>query len=130
MSYKIPSDDRLAEAIFVVMYRNQQVVSQRAMTELVHKELDKDEEDYRVSGERIRRTAVNRDLAQLVIDYSGSSGELPEICPVCRNSLTSVKNSTLDGKVVEIMRKCTRCPFSVGSVNRTPGRYTFVRKKR
>ena len=74
MSYRIPSEERLAEAVFVVMYRNQQVVSQRAMTELVQRELDKDGEGYRASGERIRRTAVNKGLVQLVIDYSGSSG--------------------------------------------------------
>ena len=130
MSYRIPSDDRLAEAIFVVMYRNQQVVSQKEMAALVLKELEKDGESYRVSGERIRRLAVNRDMAQLVINYNETDGDLPDTCPVCRNTLTSVKNSTLDGDVVEIMRKCTRCPYSVGSVNRTPGRYTFVRKKR
>ena len=130
MSYRIPSDDKLAEAVFVVMYRNQQVVSQKEMAALVLTELEKDGEKYRVSGERIRRIAVNKDLAQLIIDYNESDGDLPDTCPVCRNPLTSVRNSTLDGGTIEIMRRCTRCPFSVGSVNRTPGRYTFVRKKR
>lgn len=130
MSYHIPSDDKLAEAIFVVMYRNQQVVSQKEMAQLVLRELEKDGEQYRVSGERIRRIVVNRDMAQLSIDYNESDGDLPEVCPVCRNRLTSVKNSTLDGNVVEIMRKCSSCPFSVGSTNHMPGRYTFIRKKR
>ena len=130
MSYRIPSEDRLAEAIFVVMYRNQQVVSQKEMASLVLKELEKDGESYRVSGERIRRIIVNRDMAQLIINYNEKDGNLPEVCPVCRNPLTSVKNSTLDGDVVEIMRKCTSCPYSVGSVMHMPGRYTFVRKKR
>ncbi len=130
MSYRIPSDDKLAEAVFVVMYRNQQVVSQKEMAGLVLKELEKDGNEYRVSGERIRRLIVNRDMAQISIDYNESDGPLPDECPVCRNKLTSVKNSTLDGNVVEIMRKCTSCPFSVGSVNHVPGRYTFIRKKR
>ena len=130
MPYRIPSDEKLAEAVFVVMYRNQQVVSQKEMATLVLKELERDGEEYRVSGERIRRLIVNKDMAQLAIDYNESDGELPDVCPVCRNPLTSVKNSTLDGGTIEIMRKCTRCPFSVGSVNRTPGRYTFTRKKR
>ena len=75
MSYKIPSDDRLAEAIFVVMYRNQQVISQRNMANLVLKELEKDGETYRVSGERIRRLAVNRGMATLIIDYAEKEGE-------------------------------------------------------
>ncbi len=130
MAYRIPSDDKLAEAVFVVMYRNQQVVSQKEMAALVLKELEKDGEQYRVSGERIRRLIVNRDMAQLSIDYNEAEGDLPEVCPVCRNKLTSIKNSTLDGNVVEISRKCTACPFSVGSTNHVPGRYTFIRKKR
>ena len=130
MPYRIPSDEKLAEAVFVVMYRNQQVVSQKEMAALVLRELEKDGGEYRVSGERIRRLIVNKDMAQLAIDYNESDSELPDVCPVCRNPLTSVKNSTLDGGTIEIMRKCTRCPFSVGSVNRTPGRYTFIRKKR
>ena len=130
MPYRIPSDEKLAEAVFVVMYRNQQVVSQKEMAALVLRELEKDGGEYRVSGERIRRLIVNKDMAQLAIDYNESDSELPDVCPVCRNPLTSVKNSTLDGGTIEIMRKCTRCPFSVGSVNRTPGRYTFTRKKR
>ena len=130
MAYRIPSDDKLAEAIFVVMYRNPQVVSQKEMARLVLNELEKDGEQYRVSGERIRRLVVNRDMAQLEIDYNESEGDLPDECPVCRNPMTSVKNSTLDGDVVEIMRKCTSCPYSVGSVMHLPGRYTFIRKKR
>ena len=130
MAYRIPSDDKLAEAIFVVMYRNPQVVSQKEMARLVLNELEKDGEQYRVSGERIRRLVVNRDMAQLEIDYNESEGDLPDECPVCRNPMTSVKNSTLDGDVVEIMRKCTSCPYSVGSVMHTPRRYTFIRKKR
>ena len=130
MPYSIPSDDRLAEAIFVVMYRNQQVVSQKEMAALVLKELEKDGTEYRVSGERIRRLAINRDMAQIVIDYNESDGDLPDVCPVCRNPLISVKNSTLDGGVIEVMRKCKVCPYSVGTVRRVPGRYTFLRKKR
>ena len=130
MAYRIPSDDRLAEAIFVVMYRNQQVVSQKEMARLVLNELEKDGEQYRVSGERIRRLVVNRDMAALEIDYNECEGDLPDECPVCRNPMTSVKNSTLDGDVVEIMRKCTSCPYTVGSVMHLPGRYTFIRKKR
>ncbi len=131
MSYRIPSDDRLAEAIFVVMYRNQQVVSQSEMASMVKKELDRDGEDYRVSGSRIRRLAVNRDMLQLVIDYNESSKtELPDECPVCRNRMSPVMNRTLDGGTIEVLRKCTVCPYSVGTKIHMPGRYTFIRKKR
>lgn len=49
MSYHIPKDDRLADAIFTVMYGNQQVRSQAELARLVRLELEKDDEDYRVS---------------------------------------------------------------------------------
>lgn len=130
MTYRIPDDDRLAEAIFVVFYRNQQIVSQRELVSLVMKELNKDGSNYRVSGERIRRMIVNRQMGQIVIDYNESEGEIPHSCPVCGNKMMSIMNSTLDGNVIEVTRKCTACPYSVGTTKRMPGRYTFLRKKR
>jgi hypothetical protein len=131
MSYKIPDDDKLAEAIFVVMYRNQQVKSQSEMIAMVRMELSKSDENYRVSGERIRRVAINRKMLQLVIEYNKSNTiDLPDICPVCKNPLSSTMNTTLDGNTIEVNRKCTACPYSIGVKKHTPGRYTFIRKSR
>lgn len=131
MSYRIPDEGRVAEAVFAVMYRNQQVRSQREMADLVRRELDRDGEGYRISGERIRRIAVNRGLLQLVIEYSGADGgEPPDVCPVCRNRMSPVMNATLDGGEVEVGRRCTACPYAADSARRVPGRYTFVRGAR
>lgn len=130
MSYSIPSEDRLAEAVFIVLYRNQQVHSQRELVNLVVAELNRDGSEYRVSGERIRRLIINRNMGQITIDYNDSEGELPQVCPVCRNKIISVMNSTLDGNMIEVTRKCTACPFTVGMTKRVPGRYTFTKKKR
>jgi len=131
MSYRIPDEDRLSDAIFSVMYRNQQIRSQLEFTRLVRKELEKDGEEYKVSEERARMTAIKRDLAIITIDYheSGDS-DMPEACPVCRNPMTSVMNKTLDGECRELRRKCTVCPYTVGSKRRIPGRYTFTRSRR
>lgn len=131
MSYKIPDDDKLAEAIFIVMYRNQQVRSQSEMITMVRMELNKSDDQYRVSGERIRRIAINRKMLQLVIEYNKSNiTDLPDICPVCKNILSSIMNTTLDGNTVEVNKKCTACPYSIGVKKHTPGRYTFIRKSR
>lgn len=131
MSYSIPSDERLAEAIFIVMYRNQQVRSQSEMAELVLREINKDGSNYRVSGERIRRLAVNRGLSQLSIDYNDAESRgLPEACPVCRNPLIRISNTTLDGGETEILRKCSVCTYSVGTRMRMPGKYTFTKGRR
>ena len=130
MPYSIPDDDRLAEAIFIVMYRNQQVRSQRTMRDLVVAELNRDGGDYRVSGERIRRVGINRNILQIRIDYNNSDSDVPGTCPVCNNSMTSVRNRTLYGDVIEVNRRCTVCPYSIGTSMRVPGLYTFIRRKR
>ena len=130
MTYSIPDDDRVADAVFAVMYRNAQVSSQSEMVRLVNIELNRKGGDYRASGERIRRVALNRDLVQITMDYNRRDGEIPESCPVCRNSLTPVMNRTLDGDEIEVERRCSVCSFSVGTKNRSPGRYIFTRKRR
>jgi len=131
MSYRIPDEDRLSDAIFSVMYRNQQVRSQSEFTRLVRKELEKDGEEYRVSEERARMTAIKRNLAAIAIDYHElEDSDMPDECPVCRNPMTSVMNMTLDGTSKELRRKCTICPYTVGSKRRVPGRYIFTRPKK
>lgn len=131
MTYRIPDDDAVSDAILVVMHRNPQVGSQAEMVKLIKAELSKHGEDYRISGERIRRVSVNRKMAELTIEYNDAGdSELPDICPVCRNPMSAVMNRTLDGGTIEVMRKCGACPFSVGKQKRMPGRYIFNRKSR
>jgi hypothetical protein len=131
MPYHIPDEDRLSDAIFSVMYRNQQIRSQSEFTRLVRKELEKDGKEYKVSEERARLIAIRRNLANITIDYheSDDSG-MPDECPVCRNPMTAVMNMTLDGGSRELRRKCTVCPYTVGSKRRIPGRYTFTRPRK
>jgi len=131
MSYRIPDEDRLSDAIFSVMYRNQQVRSQSEFTRLVRKELEKDGEEYRVSEERARMTAIKRNLASIMIDYHElDESDMPDECPVCRNPMAPVMNKTLDGESKVLRRKCTVCPYTAGSKKRVPGRYIFTRPRK
>jgi len=129
--YSIPKDDRLADAIFTVMYRNNQVRSQSELARLVRKELDNDKKDYRVSEERIRTLAIRRGMASVHIDlHETDETELPDTCPVCRHPMESVLNMTIYGKTTEVGRKCSGCPYSMGTRRRIPGRYVFTRPRR
>jgi hypothetical protein len=128
MSNRIPTDDRLSEIVSTVMKKNQQIRSQSEFTNLVRKELKKDGEDYRVSAERVRRVSIERGLVKLSIEYRNSdSVDLPAYCPVCKNAMDPVMNRSLEGDIVEIKRKCTVCPYTIGGRIMSPGRYVFNR---
>lgn len=130
MSLNIPSDERVEDAIFVVMYGNRAVESQRLLADLVRKELNKGLERFNISDERIRKIAINRDLVNVTISYNEAKGEMPSECPVCGNKIIEVKNSTLDGDTAVISRRCTKCPYSIGQVKRVPGKYVFTRRRK
>ena len=131
MTYKIPAEDDVADAILIVMHKNPQVRSQRELVSLVRKQLRSSDPELRVGGERVRRVGINRGLINFTIEYNKSkNGKKPELCPVCRNRLKPVKNMTLDGSVIEVRRNCTVCSFSVGPSPIVPGRYFFSKKSR
>lgn len=131
MSYKRPSDEKLDEALVSVLLRCQIVESQSELVRLVVKELERDGETYRVSGNRIRRYALENGMVSLEIDYRDSKNRgVPEVCPVCGHDLIPINNSTLDGDVVEIMRKCQICGYVSSARGSIPGRYVFIRRTR
>ena len=131
MSYKRPNDEKLDEALVNVLLRCQVIESQNELVKMVVKELGKNGETYRVSGKRIRRYALENDMVSLEIDYRESKNKkVAEVCPVCGNVLTSVSNTTLDGNLVELMRKCKNCGYISSARGSIPGRYVFIRKSR
>lgn len=131
MSYAIPDDDALSAAIRSVADRKSRIESQRELADLVRTELVKTNPDYRAGAERIRRTAIDRNIMRVEIDYRGSDvSDMPEICPVCRNAMESVRNMSLDGDIVEVKRKCTVCSYGIGREILVPGRYVFIRAGR
>jgi hypothetical protein len=130
MPHKIPDEDTISDAIVSVMDRTPHIETQAEFLRLVRKELAKTDEEYRVSGERIRRIGVERGIVRISIDYRESDiGGLPNICPVCRNAMSPLMNRSLEGEYVEIKRKCTVCSYAVGKKMLMPGRYTFSRSK-
>lgn len=130
MSYRIPDDDTLADAVYMVLHRHSPIRSQNLLGELVSKELVREDPSYRVSGERARRMAIERDLATVEISYNETDrDDIPEDCPVCSDRLQTVRNSTLTGEDVVIGHRCRRCGYSIGIRMRTPGMYVFHRKR-
>ncbi|MCL1811179.1 MAG: hypothetical protein FWG41_03040 [Methanomassiliicoccaceae archaeon] len=130
MPNRIPDEDTISNAIRSVMNKNSHIETQTEFLKLVRKELSKEDEDYRVSGERIRKIGVERGIIRISIEYRESDIEgLPHICPVCKNAMSPLMNRSLDGDSVEIKRKCTVCSYTVGRKMLVPGRYTFSRSR-
>lgn len=104
------------------------IETQREFSNRVRNELRKIDENYRVSDERIRRIGIDRGMVKITIEYRESDNtDLPHICPVCKNAMAPVMNRSLDGDTVEVKRKCTVCPYSIGKKVMVPGRYIFSR---
>ncbi|MFA6799948.1 MAG: hypothetical protein WCR37_02935 [Candidatus Methanomethylophilaceae archaeon] len=130
MAYKIPDEESVADSVLIVMHKNPQVRSQAELAFLVRKQLSRIDPDYRVSGERIRRIGINRGIIGVAIDYNASGiSRVREFCPVCRNPMVPIKNRTLDGGIVEMRRKCSICPYALGSNPTVPGRYYFTKRR-
>lgn len=127
MSYKVPDEETLSKAIRAALILTPHVGSQRELVEIVNHQLSKLDKDYRATGERIRRIGVERNLIKIEIDYHEVKKDLPETCPVCRNSMSPIKNMSLDGNIVEVKRKCTVCSYNIGQKMLMPSRYGFTR---
>lgn len=131
MTYRIPDDGLVVDAIANVLLRNKTVVSQREMCKLVMEELNRYAEvPYKVSGERIRRISIDNNLVSLCIQYREGDSELPDVCPVCNGELQPVVNSTLYGDETIIMKKCKSCGYTANGRLSVPGKYTFNMKAR
>jgi hypothetical protein len=130
MRFKVPNEEVVSQAIKKVMTRNNHIETQTEFLRLVGGELAEIDPEYRVSGERIRRIGLDSNLIKITIEYRESDiKDLPHICPVCRNAMSPVMNRSLEGEYVEIKRKCSVCPYTIGKTVLVPGRYVFSRAK-
>ncbi len=128
MAYEILRDEDLEDMLRRVFRNNPVLRSQAALSRALAAELDG--RSAKVSGNRLRRLALERGLAKLEIIYRQSCRGLEgDACPVCTSSLQDIENSTLDGGTAVIARVCTNCVFKRGVQDREPGRYVFHARK-
>ncbi|MDR0508813.1 MAG: hypothetical protein LBG63_03180, partial [Candidatus Methanoplasma sp.] len=75
MPHKIPDEETISSAIASVMKKTPHIETQTEFLRLVRKELSKEDEEYRVSGERIRRVGVENGIVKISIEYRKSDIE-------------------------------------------------------
>ncbi len=127
MTYKVPRDKEVIQAIKNVMNTLGVVNSQTKLKELVERDLKETDRDYSVSPRRLRLLALGSDLVRVEIHCRESdTKKSANRCPVCDHKLKLVKNKTVFNGIVTIGTECTHCPYWTGIKRRIPTRYVFT----
>ena len=126
MAYRIPSTERVRDAVRRVLSRDRSAASLHELTRLVRAELEEDDPRFRVGPERIRRLASRMNAVRTSIHTRrGATRDATAGCPVCGGRLEVVRNRTLRGDDVALEARCTECPYWTGREKRVPVRYAF-----
>ena len=130
--YRIPKSDQVIVAIRDVIARYKVVNSQKKLKELVERELNQNNENYKVGGTRMRLLAINTGIAQVEVHCKETEQEKEPLanCPVCRSKLKKSKNQTVFGGTVTLGHTCPTCTYWTGMKRRVPTRYVFNIKRR
>lgn len=130
MAYRIPSNEKIMEAIASCISRHGVINSQRRLGELVREKIKETENLFQVSDERIRRLAVSNHLVGLELKYKEGKGKrLPHKCPICGSKLGRLKNMTIDGGTVTLGYACKTCRYWTGLKKNVPARYIFTSRR-
>ncbi len=126
--YRIPSAERVAEALGRVFATRHEVDSQHRLKLLVEKDL-RGEEKFRVGEVRLRQIAIDTGLLDLEIHCRESEKKTSLYkCPVCGDRLKRLRNMTVYGGTVTLGYRCDRCKYWTGLKRRVPIRYVFTRR--
>ena len=130
MAYRIPSDEKIINAVTKVLKKYRTVSSQYRLKELVENELKTKNDEFHVSGSRIRNLVLKSGLVRIEIhSREGDPDKILNRCPVCNNLLKRVKNQTIFGGEVTIEFRCPNCGYWTGKKKRIPTLYVFHLKK-
>jgi hypothetical protein len=126
MTYHIPSDSQVRNALRKVLKKAHTIPSQTLLKSLISEELNTKKKTYGISPQRLRLIAIESPFVSLEIQSrEGDPKKSLTHCPVCHHKLTQVKNLTIWGGVVTIQLHCKFCKYWTGKKKRVPTRYIF-----
>ncbi|MFH1100552.1 MAG: hypothetical protein V1726_00750 [Methanobacteriota archaeon] len=130
MTYHIPADEDVIDAVRKVFEKYSTVTSQRKLKMLVEKELQVKNNFLQVGEPRLRTLVLTEKLAQVEIHTrEGDPDKILHRCPVCSGSLQRVKNQTIYGGEVTLEFRCSCCGYWTGKKKKIPTLYVFHRKQ-
>ena len=121
--YRIPREEEVRKALYVVLKRNDSIESLKKLRDEVLKELKKINKDYRISIRRCRVIAAHSGFVKIEVK-KGHGNKKMRKCPICGNKLTPIKSISLLGETVVTGYKCGLCGYR-GGIDEMPVRYEF-----
>ncbi len=129
MVYHIAPDEKILAAIERVFKKYHTVTSQTKLKTLVEKDLQTKNQQFHVSGPRLRSLILKSGLVQFEIHTrEGDPDKILHKCPVCGGTLKRVKNQTIYGGEVTLEFRCDTCGYWTGKKKKIPTLYIFHQK--
>ena len=119
---KIPKRDVVKFVIKSVLHRKS-AGSQEEFAELVNRELRKVDEEYSISGKRLREIAIS--MPEVKIGVAVKKGETPRRCPSCSSVLKKKWDRNLKGRKVLRELMCQKCGYKGNTGKWVPRKYEF-----
>ncbi|MCS7123641.1 MAG: hypothetical protein RMJ17_03680 [Candidatus Aenigmarchaeota archaeon] len=126
MNKKIPKIEKVKEAIRRVIYSRLRVESLEELCNLVLRELKREDVNYRISPNRIKKVVLQ--MKEIKIEAKTKrlkNIEKIEKCPICKSNLIEIKTKNLLKKDIVIGYKCEKCGYKSDLKSFTPMEYIF-----
>lgn len=129
MKRKIPSKIKVIEEIKQAVRRRLKVESQEELSKLVLRKLKKEDKNFTLSPQRVKRLA----LAIPGIEVKAKTKKMPKIkkieeCPICGSKIVPLKGRNLLNQIITIGYKCVNCAYQCDLESFMPMKYAFVLK--
>jgi predicted RNA-binding Zn-ribbon protein involved in translation (DUF1610 family) len=123
---KIASQKDIEEAINQVFKKQHQIISLKALHELVNNELKK--KLCKVSMNKLKKSVIGIKGLEIKIKKRRMKGKQFSKCPVCGNGLDKIFGRDAFNRKKDIGFKCKRCGFKSGLECSYPREYIFLKK--
>ena len=128
---KIPSKDKLSEAVRNVLSTHIEIDTQEELARHVLKILRKEDKNYTLTPVRAKRIAL--DIPEIEVKAkTKKTVKLQKIekCPICESDIKPMKVKNLLNKDITIGYRCTDCAYESDLEAFMPMKYIFLMKQK
>lgn len=128
---KIPTGEKVKEAILEILKRRFKVESQEELARLALRLLKKEDKSYAISPIRVKRVALLIPEVE-VKAKTKKTIKMQKIdkCPICYSKIEEMKVKNLLNKEIVVGYRCTKCAYQSDLEAFMPMKYIFILKQR